>query len=178
MCCNRQAVVAARPKRHVIIMSVRIEEVVSNKFEHFGKYEEFVLEHSSDFFYNPHDTENIGKQTLTPDGILGWITCRVIHKCEPKQSDLALPDTYVPELPSAMWVAATHPVFSRNLNPQIKEDDQLIHTGDMLLVSPVGNVTIPGYKDMVMVNIKSVFAVKYVGGVEMWFTSRVDKSTT
>ena len=178
MCCNRQAVVAARTKRHVIIMSASIEEVIANKFEHFGKYEEFVLEYSSDFFYNPRDKENSGEHTLMPEGILGWITCRVIHKCEAKQSDLALPDTYVPELPSAMWVAATHPVFSRNLNPQIKEDDQLIHTGDMLLVSPVGNVTIPGYKDMVMVNIKSVFAVKYVGGVEMWFTSRVDKSAT
>ena len=158
-------------------MSNNIEEVVANKFEHFGKYEEFVLEYSSDFFYNPHSTEDSGEQTLMPEGILGWITCRVIHKCEAKQSDLALPDTYVPELPSAMWVAATHPVFSSNLNLQIKEDDQLIRTGDMLLVSPVGNVAIPGYKDMVMVNIKSVFAVKGVGGVEMWFAYRMGKST-
>ena len=155
-------------------MSERIEEVVANKFEHFGKYEKFVLEYASDPFYNPDDAVNRGKHTLTPDGILGWITCRVIHKCEAKQSDLALPDTYVPELPSAMWVAATHPVFSRDLNPQIKEDDQLIRTGDMLLVSPVGNVTIPGYKDMVMVNIKSVFAVKDVGGIDLWFMSRRD----
>lgn len=168
---------AERSKRHVITMSNNIEDVVAKKFEHFGKYEEFVLEYSSDFFYNPRATEDSGKQTLMPEGILGWITCRVIHKCETKQSDLALPDTYVPELPSAMWVAATHPVFSRNLNPQIKEDDQLIRTGDMLLVSPVGNVAIPGYKDMVMVNIKSVFAVKDVGGVELWFMSRADKST-
>ncbi len=158
-------------------MSNNIEEVVTNKFEHFGKYEEFVLEYSSDFFYSPRVTEDSGSHTLMPDGILGWITCRVIHKCETKQSDLALPDTYVPELPSAMWVAATHPVFSSNLNPQIKEDDQLIRTGDMLLVSPVGNVAIPGYTDMVMVNIKSVFAVKNVGGVEMWFMYRMNKST-
>jgi hypothetical protein len=157
-------------------MSNNIEDVIASKFEHFGKYEEFVLEYSSDFFYNPHNTENRGKHTLTPDGILGWITCRVIHKCEARQSDLALPDTYVPELPSAMWVAAMHPLFSSNLNPQIKEDDQLIRTGDLLLVSPVGNVTIPGYKDMVMVNIKSVFAVKDVGGVELWFMLRADKS--
>ena len=176
MCDNRQAVVAARSKRHVIIMSVRIEEVLASKFEHFGEYEEFVLEYSSDWFYNPHDPEN-SKHTLMPDGILGWITCRVIHKCEYKQSDLALPDTYVPELPSAMWVAAMHPVFSRNLNPQIKEDDQLIHTGDLLLVSPVGNVAIPGYTDIVMVNIKSVFAVKDVGGVDIWFMARTDEST-
>ena len=176
MCRDRQAVVAARPKRHVTIMSVSIEEIVANKFEHFGEYEEFVLEYSSDFFYNPHD-KNSSKQTLMPDGILGWITCRIIHKCEPKQSELALPDTYVPELPSAMWVAATHPVFSRNLNPQIKEDEQLIRTGDMLLVSPVGNVAIPGYKDMVMVNIKSVFAVKSVEGVDVWFMARPDEST-
>ena len=157
-------------------MSNNIEEVLSNKFEHFGKYEEFVLEYSSDFFYTTSNTENSGEHTLMPEGILGWITCRIIHKCESKQSDLALPDTYVPELPSAMWVAATHQVFSSNLNPQIKEDDQLIRTGDMLLVSPVGNVAIPGYTDMVMVNIKSVFAVKNVGGVELWFMSRMNKS--
>lgn len=173
---NGQAVVATKPKRHVITMSNNIEDVIASKFEHFGKYEEFVLEYSSDDAYNPHDTENSSKHTLMPDGILGWITCRVIHKCEYKQSDLALPDTYVPELPSAMWVAAMHPVFSRNLNPQIKEDDQLIRTGDLLLVSPVGNVAIPGYTDMVMVNIKSVFAVKDVEGVDLWFMSRMYKS--